>query len=111
MHIIIDGVFNHVGLTFWAFQDVIKNREQSEYYDWFNIEGNGLPDESHLNEFVELPKPFITDDQTTFKYAGYVQDLPAFRQDAFGPVQPVKKHIFTISSLRQVYDWSCLSCS
>ena len=32
MHIIIDGVFNHVGLTFWAFQDVIQNRENSEYY-------------------------------------------------------------------------------
>ena len=40
--IVLDGVFNHVGRGFWAFQDVLKNREQSSYKDWFilSFEGN-----------------------------------------------------------------------
>jgi len=92
MKIIIDGVFNHVGLTFWSFQDVIQNRGNSDYYEWFNIEENGLPDKSHLNEFVELPGPFTMNDSSSFKYTGYVKDLPAFRQDEFGPVEPVRNH-------------------
>ena len=33
--VILDGVFNHVGRGFWAFQDVLKNRENSAYRDWF----------------------------------------------------------------------------
>lgn len=34
-HVVLDGVFNHVGRGFWAFQDVLKNRERSLYKDWF----------------------------------------------------------------------------
>jgi len=96
MHIIIDGVFNHVGLTFWAFQNVIKNRENSKFFDWFSIKGNGLSVESHLNEFVELPKVFTPDGFPSIKYKGYVIDLPAFRQDNNGPIEPVRKHLHDI---------------
>ena len=40
--IVLDGVFNHVGRGFYQFQDVLKNRENSRYKDWFHIsfEGN-----------------------------------------------------------------------
>jgi len=40
--IVLDGVFNHVGRGFWAFQDVLKNRESSPYCSWFyiNFDGN-----------------------------------------------------------------------
>ena len=40
--VVLDGVFNHVGRGFFAFQDVLQNREQSIYKDWFHIsfEGN-----------------------------------------------------------------------
>ena len=34
--VVLDGVFNHVGRGFWAFQDVLKNREGSPYVSWFN---------------------------------------------------------------------------
>ena len=34
--VVLDGVFNHVGRGFWAFQDVLKNRESSAYVGWFN---------------------------------------------------------------------------
>ena len=33
--IVLDGVFNHVGRGFWAFQDVLKNRQSSPYINWF----------------------------------------------------------------------------
>ena len=39
--VVIDGVFNHVGRGFWAFQDVIAKRESSPYRWWFNISFDG----------------------------------------------------------------------
>lgn len=33
--VVLDGVFNHVGRGFWAFEDVLKNRERSPYVNWF----------------------------------------------------------------------------
>jgi glycosidase len=33
--VVLDGVFNHVGRGFWAFEDVLKNREASPYVSWF----------------------------------------------------------------------------
>ena len=35
IRVIIDGVFNHCGWHFWAFEDVVKNQERSRYCDWF----------------------------------------------------------------------------
>lgn len=35
--IILDGVFNHVGRGFFAFQDVLRNKWDSPYKDWFHI--------------------------------------------------------------------------
>lgn len=35
MKIMLDGVFNHVGRGFWAFNDVQHNLANSEYKDWF----------------------------------------------------------------------------
>jgi cyclomaltodextrinase / maltogenic alpha-amylase / neopullulanase len=35
--IIIDGVFNHTGPDFWAFEDIIENEEQSNYLHWYNV--------------------------------------------------------------------------
>lgn len=34
--VILDGVFNHVGRDFFAFQDLKSNRENSSYVNWFN---------------------------------------------------------------------------
>lgn len=35
MRVIIDGVFNHVGWNFFAFEDVVQKGETSRYKDWF----------------------------------------------------------------------------
>lgn len=37
MRIIIDGVFNHTGVQFWAFKDIVKNGKNSKYSDWYII--------------------------------------------------------------------------
>ncbi len=43
IRVILDGVFNHTGRDFFAFQDIKKNRENSSYKDWYlnvNFWGN-----------------------------------------------------------------------
>lgn len=37
MYIILDGVFNHTGVQFWAFQDVVINQKLSKYKDWYIV--------------------------------------------------------------------------
>ncbi len=71
--VIIDGVFNHVGRTFWAFQDVVKNQEKSKYKDWFIINSWDNPKTS----------------ENEFSYSGWygVKDLPEFREDGKGLVK------------------------
>lgn len=82
MHIVIDGVFNHVGIPFWAFQDVKEKGAESEYKDWF-----------YINSF---------DDPATaaneFSYEGWVgiADLPELREDSTGLVDPVKAHLHDV---------------
>lgn len=42
IRVILDGVFNHVGREFFAFEDVKQNKYNSIYKDWFylNFDGN-----------------------------------------------------------------------
>ncbi len=43
IRVILDGVFNHTGRDFFAFQDIKKYRENSQYRDWYcnvNFGGN-----------------------------------------------------------------------
>lgn len=40
LRVVLDGVFNHVGRGFWAFEDVRKNREASPYKEWFYLDFN-----------------------------------------------------------------------
>lgn len=41
IRVVLDGVFNHAGRGFFAFQDVVKNRERSPYLNWFHIDLGG----------------------------------------------------------------------
>lgn len=79
MYIIIDGVFNHMGLNSWAFKDVVKNQQNSKYKDWFKIVSWENPDKG-----------------TKFQYEGWygVKELPELKQDENGLVAGPKKYIF-----------------
>lgn len=35
IRVVVDGVFNHCGWYFFAFDDVVRNQERSAYKDWF----------------------------------------------------------------------------
>ncbi len=42
IRVILDGVFNHTGRDFFAFEDIRRNRESSRYKDWYcNVNFNG----------------------------------------------------------------------
>ena len=59
IRIIIDGVFNHCGWYFFAFDDVVRNQEKSKYCDWFY----------HLEFPVERPNtPEIYPSYACFAY-------------------------------------------
>ena len=79
MRVIFDGVFNHIGVKSFAFQDVEKNQQASPYSDWFDI--------SSWNDASK---------GTTFKYKGWfgVKTLPEFKEDATGIVSGPKQYIF-----------------
>lgn len=38
MKVLLDGVFNHTGLKFFAFADIMEKGEKSEYLDWYYIQ-------------------------------------------------------------------------
>lgn len=35
--VVVDYSWNHTGVEFWAFKDVIENQEKSKYKDWYNM--------------------------------------------------------------------------
>lgn len=37
IRVIFDGVFNHTGRDFFAFRDILQNRENSRYQHWYNV--------------------------------------------------------------------------
>lgn len=82
MKVILDGVFNHVGTTFWAFKDIVKNQQNSKYKDWFVIKSWDNPD---------TPKD-------EFEYVGWagVKDLPEIREDENGIVPGPREHIHAV---------------
>lgn len=42
IRVIFDGVFNHTGREFFAFLDLLQNRENSQYKDWYcQVDFNG----------------------------------------------------------------------
>ncbi|GAB2825106.1 glycoside hydrolase family 13 protein [Ferruginibacter profundus] len=79
MYIIFDGVFNHLGVKNFAFQDVVKNQQASAYKDWFEIKSWGDSAKG-----------------TKFDYNGWfgVKTLPELKEDSSGIVAGPKQYIF-----------------
>ena len=38
MKVVLDAVFNHTGRDFFAFKDILENREKSKYLDWYFVD-------------------------------------------------------------------------
>lgn len=81
IRVVIDGVFNHTGVQFWAFQDIIRNGKNSKYYDWYQIKQVDDPN-TPANEF---------------DYKGWwnVKSLPEFNRTKDDLHPAVKEYIFS----------------
>lgn len=81
IRVIIDGVWNHSGRPFWAFQDVVRNGKDSRYADWFycRFDANG----------------------NLIGWRAWDQNngwLPKFRQTDDGDLHPeIKDHLFNVT--------------
>ncbi|MDD5066486.1 MAG: alpha-amylase family glycosyl hydrolase [bacterium] len=76
LRVILDGVFNHSGDRFWAFQDIRTRKQGSVYKDWYVITG-----------------------WEPFQYEGWAGfgGLPVYREDGNGLNQGIAEHIFHIT--------------
>ncbi len=79
--VIIDGVFNHSSRNFFAFADLLKNKQESPYKDWYSVTrwDDNLPD--------------------GFEYEGWFGHhyLPEFARDENNLNPHYKKYLFDIT--------------
>lgn len=69
MRIIMDYSWNHTGHTFWAWQDLLKNQQESEFADWYWVK-----------QFDDPATP-----ENEFEYRGWfgVFDLPEIKETVY----------------------------
>lgn len=67
IRIMLDGVFNHSGWEFFAWQDVLKNRKNSKYADWYMVNDWNFPG-----------KPGKNADEGKFFAFAYCDYMPKF---------------------------------
>ena len=95
MRIIMDYSWNHTGVMFWAWQDILKKQEKSPYQSWYDIQSFDNQSTSE-NEFSytgwagvdglpELKKVDVTTTRISgFPYEGTIND-------------GAKQHIFAVT--------------
>ncbi|WP_133259670.1 alpha-amylase family glycosyl hydrolase [Pseudochryseolinea flava] len=95
MKVVLDYSWNHTGIMFWAFQDILKNQEKSAYKDWYMIKLFDDPT-TPSNEFAydgwigiqSLPE-IKKVDVTTLRRVGHPYE---------GDILPAaKKHMYDVS--------------
>ena len=67
IRIMLDGVFNHSGWEFFAWQDVLKNREKSKYASWYMV-----------NDWNFDGKPGLNASEAKFYAFAYCDYMPKF---------------------------------
>ena len=79
MRVIIDGVFNHTGQYFFAFQDLLAKGKASRYRNWYKIKS--------------------WKDDKTFEYDGWFghKALPEFGRTETNLAKPVRDYVFNIT--------------
>lgn len=79
MRILFDGVFNHVGINHFAFQDLKKHQQKSSFKEWFKVLSWEDKEEG-----------------TAFSYKGWwdVASLPEWQEDENGIVEGPRAYIF-----------------
>ncbi len=95
MKVVLDYSWNHTGILFWAFQEIVKHQQQAKTKDWYAIKSFDDPSTS-TNEFAydgwvgiqSLPE-IKKVDITTPRVIGHPYE---------GDIHPdVKKHIYDVT--------------
>jgi cyclomaltodextrinase / maltogenic alpha-amylase / neopullulanase len=82
LRIIIDGVFNHVGIPFWALQRAKKEGPDSRFAKWFQI--------------TRWDDPATPSDEFTYKGWYGIKDLPELARDERTLNPEVREHIHSV---------------
>jgi cyclomaltodextrinase len=80
IRVILDGVFNHCGRGFFAFNDILENQSSSPYRNWF-----------HIQKFPV--DAYSSGDATTFSGWWKYKSLPKFNTDE----PAVRKYILDVA--------------
>ncbi|MBN1535520.1 MAG: alpha-glucosidase C-terminal domain-containing protein [Anaerolineales bacterium] len=79
VRVILDGVFNHCGRGFFAFNDLLENGRYSAYYDWFHV--------------INTPIDAYSDGQAHDYLAWWgIKSLPKFNTNH----RPVRKYLLDV---------------
>ncbi len=86
IRVVLDGVFNHVGRGFWAFQDVREKKWDSPYKDWFHIsfDGNSNYNDGFWYEGWEGHFELVKLNLRNPAVVDYLLDCVKFWVEAFG---------------------------
>lgn len=95
IRVIMDYSFNHTGVAFWAWEDILENQSDSKFKDWYWVNSFDNP-QTPENEFdyhgwfgvKDLPEIQETE------YADHSQKVVAFEGDLKDVA--VKDHIFSV---------------
>ncbi|MBL8991592.1 MAG: hypothetical protein JNJ48_08445, partial [Phycisphaerae bacterium] len=92
MRLVLDGVWNHTGTKFWAFQDLVRRGADSPYALWFDaVLATG-------DEIVGGQRPFRAGQLIGWR--GWDRrngGLPALRQIDGDLAPPVKRHVLAVT--------------
>ncbi len=94
IRLILDYSWNHTGNTFWAWQDVLKNQENSKFKDWYWVEHFDNPNTK----------------ENEFDYRGWagVPTLPEIKetngQDASVKLAPFEGNIYDNSAKQHIFN-------
>lgn len=75
VRVLLDGVFNHVGRGFPAFQDVLAHGRGSRYAGWFRIDWDGEGPDGFTYDTFEGHRHLVTLDHGNPEVADHVADV------------------------------------
>jgi cyclomaltodextrinase / maltogenic alpha-amylase / neopullulanase len=79
MKVVLDGIFDHVGVTFWAFRDVRARGAQSRYAAWFQVRA--------------FDDPQTPADELEYSSLGGARELPELRRETSGLAAGPRDHL------------------
>lgn len=87
IRVVLDCVFNHVGRDFFAFRDLLANRENSPYRDWFvnvNFNWNNGHGDGFCYDTWAGHEALVKLNLSNYEVRGYLLEVMEFWLETFG---------------------------